>query len=232
MNVLAMDTSNQILSIAILKDNQLIGEVVTNLSKNHSVRLMPAIDQLMKEVNMKPEELDRIAVAKGPGSYTGVRIGLTTAKTLAWTLNIPVVGVSSLEILAYKGRFFEGYVCPFFDARRGLVYAGVYQWKDHKLVSVYEDQNILMDELLKQIAADGKRTLFLSPDIAIFSGEINDVLGDLALIPEGPYHFPSAAHLGLASLTKEADSTHALTPNYLRMAEAEANWLKQQKEKD
>src|SRR5690625_1724245 len=128
MNILAIDTSTHVLGVALLKNNQIIGEYVTHLAKNHCVRLMPAIDQLMKDVKMEPDQLDKIVVAKGPGSYTGVRIGLTTAKSLAWTLNIPIIGVSSIEVLAYQGRFFSAYICPFFDARRQMVYTGLYKW--------------------------------------------------------------------------------------------------------
>lgn len=109
---------------------------------------MPAIDQLMEETGTKPEELDRIAVAHGPGSYTGVRIGLTTAKTMAWALGIPVVGISSLEAVARQGAFFNGYVCPFFDARRGLVYTGLY---DSSMTVVMEETNILMEDWLNQL---------------------------------------------------------------------------------
>ncbi|WP_087974563.1 tRNA (adenosine(37)-N6)-threonylcarbamoyltransferase complex dimerization subunit type 1 TsaB [Oceanobacillus rekensis] len=229
MNILAIDTSNQVLGVSLLKDDQVVGEVMTNLTKNHSVRLMPAIDNLMNEIALKPEQLDRIVVAKGPGSYTGVRIGISTAKTMAWALDIPVVGVSSLEVLAYQGRFFPEYICPFFDARRGLVFTGLYQWKDNKLVSVLEEKNLLMDDVLKKLVEDQKRVVFLSPDISIYKEKIQQILGDHAIIPEGPYHIPQAGHLGLAGLNKDSDSTHELTPNYLRLAEAEANWLKQQK---
>jgi tRNA threonylcarbamoyladenosine biosynthesis protein TsaB len=230
MNILAIDTSNQVLGVSLLKDDQVLGEVMTNLTKNHSVRLMPAIDNLMNEIALKPEQLDRIVVAKGPGSYTGVRIGISTATTMAWALGIPVVGVSSLEVLAYQGRFFPDYICPFFDARRGLVFAGLYQWKDNQLESVLEEKNLLMDDVLEKLVEDQKKVVFLSPDISIYKDKIQQKLRELAVIPEGPYHIPQAAHLGLAGLNKEADSTHTLIPNYLRLAEAEANWLKQQKE--
>jgi len=231
MNILAMDTSNQVMGVAILKDEQIIGEMTTNLAKNHSVRLMPAVDQLMKEVGMKPEELDKIAVAKGPGSYTGVRIALSSAKSMAWALNIPVVGVSSLEVLAYQGRFFNGYICPFFDARRGLIYSGVYQWIQNELVSVYEEKNVLMEDLLIKLKGEDQPVLFLSPDISLHEEAIKEQLEELAIIPEGPYHLANPGHLGLAGLKLKPDSAHTLTPNYLRLAEAEANWLKEQKEK-
>lgn len=110
---------------------------------------MPAIDELLKECGLKPSDLTQIAVAKGPGSYTGVRIGVTIAKTLAWSLNIPVKTVSSLEVLAANGRFFQGLICPLFDARRGQVYTGLYQYRDGKLHGLEEDQNILLEDWLK-----------------------------------------------------------------------------------
>ncbi|WP_067725003.1 tRNA (adenosine(37)-N6)-threonylcarbamoyltransferase complex dimerization subunit type 1 TsaB [Oceanobacillus damuensis] len=232
MNILAIDTSNQVLGVSILKDDQIIGEIMTNLTKNHSVRLMPAIERLMGEVSMDPDQLDRIVVAKGPGSYTGVRIGISTAKTMAWSLNIPVVGVSSLEVLAYQGRFFNEYICPFFDARRGLVFTGLYKWENNKLSKVMDENNLLMDNVLQKLKEEQKRVLFLSPDIAVHKEAIQQSLGDLAVIPEGPYHVPQAGHLGLAGLEKEAETAHELVPNYLRLAEAEANWLKEQKEKE
>lgn len=230
MKLLAIDTSNNIMGIAIMEDDQIIGELVTNLNKNHSARLMPAIHQLMADVGVKAEELEKITVAKGPGSYTGVRIGLTTAKTLAWALNIPIVGVSSLEVLAYQGSFFDGYVCPFFDARRGLVFSGLYKFENGELSSVVEDQNIMMDTVLEDLKGKNEKVLFLSPDIHVFKERIIEVLGDKAVFPAGPFHVAHPSHLGLASLNYEADETHHITPSYLRMAEAEANWLKQKKE--
>ncbi len=232
MNVLAIDTSNHVLGVAVMKNEQVIGEIVTNLTKNHSTRLMPAVDTLMKEIDMKPEDLDQIAVAEGPGSYTGVRIGLTTAKTLAWALHIPIVGVSSLEVLAYQGSFFDGYICPFFDARRGFVYAGVYQWKNNQLISIDEDQNIMMNAILEKLKSEKENILFLSPDMDKFRQEILEQLGDKAIIPDEAFHIAKPSHLGLASIRHDAEEVHGLTPSYLRLAEAEAIWLKQQKEKE
>lgn len=232
MNVLAIDTSNQIMGVAIVKDNSLIGEVVTNLAKNHSVRLMPAINQLMNDISMTPGQLDEIVVAKGPGSFTGVRIGLATAKALAWSLGIPIKGVSSLETLAYQGSLFSSYICPFFDARRGMVYTGLYQWKDNKIKLVDQEVNLPMDEWLDHLAIEKKQILFLSQDIDMYRSVIRDILGDLAVIPDPTFHVAKPSHLALAGKYKNIDNTHTLTPNYLRLVEAEANWLKKQKERN
>ena len=134
MNVLAIDTSNYSLGIALVNQEQVIGEYITNMKKNHSIRVMPAIEKLMQDCEMKPTDVEKIVVAKGPGSYTGVRIGVTIAKTLAWTLNIPLVGISSLEALAAgAGRYFDGCISPLFDARRGQIYTGLYQYRKWKI---------------------------------------------------------------------------------------------------
>lgn len=231
MNILAIDTTNQVLGVSILKNKHLVGEFTSNVPKTHSLRLMPAIVQLMNDLNMKPSDLDKIVVANGPGSYTGVRIGVTTAKTLAWSLNIPVVGVSSLEVLAYQGRFFNGFVSPFFDARRQTVFTGLYKWSDGQLTEYDHERNVLMEDWLKQLKSENEEVLFLSPNIELYKDTILDHLGHLAIIPEEVYHVSKPSHLALAGVDKIPEDTHLLVPNYLRLAEAEAKWIKEQKER-
>lgn len=230
MNILGIDTSTEVMGVAIFKDNQLCGEIVTNLPKNHSVRLMPTIDYLMREVEMSPTCLNQIVVGKGPGSYTGVRIGLSTAKSMAWALQIPIVGVSSLEMLAYQGRNGNGYICPFVDARRDAVFTALYKWIDGQIVSVVEDQHIKINDWLAKLKHRGKLVTFLSPNLSLHKQLINEVLGELAHFPDHAYHYGRPSDLILAGVHKQPDNVHTLAPQYLRLAEAEANWLKQQKE--
>lgn len=225
MNILAIDTSNYVMGVAVLKEGAVAGEYVTNIKKNHSIRLMPAIDQVMKETGTKPEELDRIAVAHGPGSYTGVRIGLTTAKTMAWSLGIPVVGVSSLEAVARQGAFFSGYVCPFFDARRGLVYTGLYR---SDMTIDKAEKNILMEDWLHQLKELGEPILFLSQDLKVHEEQILDILGERAVLPEAPYQYARPSIIASVAKGMEPGPLHELVPNYLRIPEAEAKWLEQQ----
>lgn len=229
MKTLAIDTANQVLGVALFQDEDLVGQYVTNLKKNHSVTLMPAINQLMEDTNTAPDELEKIAVSKGPGSYTGVRIGLSTAKTFAWALDIPIVGVSSLEVLSYQGRFFNGCICPFFDARRNNVFTGLYQWKNDKMELVRDEKNVSMEDWLLALKALDVPVLFLSPDIAQYHEQVVMIMGDKAVIPTGECHVANPSHLALAASFKPFDDTHTLTPNYLRLAEAEAKWLKSQK---
>ena len=133
---LAIDTSNQTLSVAICNDQQLIGQYTGTTNKNHSLALMPAIDFIMKENQITPQGIERIVVAQGPGSYTGLRIGVTTAKTLAWTLGVELVGISSLASLAANSLDYQGLIVPLFDARRNNVYTGIYQWQGSQLVTI------------------------------------------------------------------------------------------------
>lgn len=230
MNILAIDTSNQVLGIAILSHNKIIGEMITNVKKNQTSRLMPGIHQLMNDVGMKPDQLNKIVVAKGPGSYTGVRIGVTTAKSLAWALSIPVVGVSSLEVLAYQGLFYNGFICPFFDARRQRVYTGLYQGENNHLIQVHEEINISMDDWLESVKVYDQDIMFLSPNIALYKPMIVEQMGNRAIFPKDIFHMAKPSNLAVIGLNKQADDTHSLIPNYLRLAEAEANWLQEQKD--
>lgn len=231
MNLLSIDTSNQAMGVALLNDDVLIGEMVTNIKRNHSVQLMPAINQLMRETGMTPDDLDKIAVAKGPGSFTGVRIGLATAKAMAWSLQIPIVGVSSLEVLAYQGYLSNMLISPFFDARRGNIYTGLYQWEDGMLRSVEPEQNPTMLDWLRQLAAEKQPILFLSPDIKLYQSVILENTDNFAIIPPSSFHLAKPSHLAFAALDKTPEPTHTLAPNYLRLAEAEAKWQREQKGK-
>ncbi|MCA1183911.1 tRNA (adenosine(37)-N6)-threonylcarbamoyltransferase complex dimerization subunit type 1 TsaB [Bacillus licheniformis] len=229
MTILAIDTSNLTLGLALIKDGKVIAEHISHLKKNHSVRAMPAIDELLKECGLKPSDLTQIAVAKGPGSYTGVRIGVTIAKTLAWSLNIPVKTVSSLEVLAANGRFFQGLICPLFDARRGQVYTGLYQYRDGKLHGLEEDQNILLEDWLKKLKAMDQQVLFIGSDTGIHREMIERILDEQAVIADPALQLPRPSELALIGELKEDEPVHSIVPNYIRLAEAEAVWLEKQK---
>jgi tRNA threonylcarbamoyladenosine biosynthesis protein TsaB len=227
MTVLAIDTSTNVMGIALMKEKQIIGEVITYINKNHSVRLMPAIEQLMKECNVKPNELTKIAVAKGPGSYTGVRIGVTVAKTLAYTLNIPLVGISSLKLLAANGRYFNGLVCSLFDARRTQLYTGLYDAKNGQIETVIDDCNILREQWVEQLKTYEQPILFVGNDVSLHEDYLKEALGDMAVFTNQNNQRPSElAYFSL--IEKEEESVHHFTPEYLRLAEAEANWIANQ----
>ncbi|WP_010285561.1 tRNA (adenosine(37)-N6)-threonylcarbamoyltransferase complex dimerization subunit type 1 TsaB [Bacillus timonensis] len=225
MKVLAIDTSNYVLGVAIVDEEKVIGEVITNLPKNHSVRVMPTIEKLMNECGIKPKELEKIVVAMGPGSYTGVRIGVTIAKTLAWSLQIPLVGVSSLEVVAANGRFFNGFISPLFDARRGQVYTGLYQFEGKTLSCVEEDKIILLSDWLQELKKKETPVLFIGNDIVIHNEQIETDLKEFAYVAPYTDWNPRPSELADLGMKKEPVDIHTFVPNYIRLAEAEANWL-------
>ncbi|WP_404330767.1 tRNA (adenosine(37)-N6)-threonylcarbamoyltransferase complex dimerization subunit type 1 TsaB [Mesobacillus maritimus] len=230
MKILSIDTSNYALGIGLLDDSQVMGEYISNIKKNHSVRVMPAIQTLMNECGVNPKDLTKIVVAKGPGSYTGVRIGVTIAKTLAWTLNIPMTGVSSLETLAASaGRYFNGYISPLFDARRGQIYTGLYQFKDGKLLTVESDKLVMTADWAPKLKELDRDILFIGTDLPLHRQVIKDLLGTKAQFAEVTEHNPRPAELALLGSDKPAEDPHSFVPNYIRLAEAEAKWLESQK---
>ncbi|MDY7433484.1 tRNA (adenosine(37)-N6)-threonylcarbamoyltransferase complex dimerization subunit type 1 TsaB [Bacillus sp. V26] len=229
MTILAIDTSNYTLGIALLRDNTVIAEYMTYLKKNHSVRAMPAVHSLLNDCDITPQDISKIVVAKGPGSYTGVRIGVTIAKTLAWSLNIPISAVSSLEALAANGRHFDGLISPIFDARRGQVYTGLYEHKNGLLEQAVPDQNVMLTEWLEMLKEKDRPVLFLGHDTSIHKETILDVLGTKGIIGSAAQHNPRPSELAYLGADREAADIHGLVPDYLRLAEAEAKWIESQK---
>lgn len=228
MKVLGIDTSNLVMSLAVIENDKLLGEYSTNLKKNHSIRLMPAISYLLDELEIDPQELEGIAVAQGPGSYTGVRIGVTTAKSMAWSLGIPLVGVSSLEVVAGNGASFDGLVSPLFDARRGQVYTALFE-KGERTV---DDQITLLDRWAEQLAELQKPILFLGDDVSLHQSAIVQRLGELAKFGPGEWNIPRAGYIARVGSKKIKDGeiaeVNSFAPQYLQLAEAEAKWLASQ----
>lgn len=229
MKVLAIDTSNNPLGIALLDNEKVIGEYITNLKKNHSIRVMPAIEQLMRDCEIETSELGKIVVAKGPGSYTGVRIGVTIAKTMAWSLGIPLVGISSLALMAGVGRNFDGYVSPLFDARRGQIYTGLYYYEGNQLKTEINDCNILAVEWAESLKKLDKPILFVGNDFVLHKETIANILGDQAIFASITENNPRPSELGLLGFNLPGEDIHTFVPNYIRLVEAEAKWLDSQK---
>ena len=218
MKVLAFDTSSKALSVALLEEENRLAELTLTIKKNHSITLMPTIEFLMASIDWKPTDLDRIVVAEGPGSYTGLRIAVATAKTLAQTLKIDLVGVSSL--LALVPEEIEGLAIPVMDARRNHVYAGVYQ--EDQLV--YPEGHLSFEAVLERVKGAEKVT-FLG-EVEAFREQIQEALPSAQMVET----LPDAVRIGRLGLTKEAVSVHGFVPNYLKRVEAEENWLKDHQE--
>lgn len=217
MKILALDSSNQALSVALVEDGQLQAETLLTIKKNHSVSLMPVVDFLVAQVGWQPSDLDKIVVAQGPGSYTGLRVAVATAKTLAYALGSDLVGVSSLQSLLPSGD--DGLVVPLINARRNAVYAGCYEKGQAIQADAYWD----FDELLSSLPSEKKVT---------FVGEVDAFISQIKeKMPQANYQptFPSAYQLALIGQDLPTADVIAFEPSYLKRVEAEENWLQHHK---
>ena len=231
MKILALDSSSKALSVALVAEGQLLGEVNLNVKKNHSTTLMTAVDFLMKQAGLELADLDRIAVAQGPGSYTGLRMAATVAKTLAYTGDKDLVGVSSLYAIAaaIKGNDSKAVVVPVMDARRGNAYAAAYQ----KGQAIIADQHCLFSEFLTDLSE--KVAAF---DQVIFTGETENFRADIEaagfdtdqIISDSALKMPSAYEVARKAESLQAEPVHAFVPHYLKKVEAEERWLETHEE--
>ncbi|MDQ7112071.1 tRNA (adenosine(37)-N6)-threonylcarbamoyltransferase complex dimerization subunit type 1 TsaB [Staphylococcus simulans] len=219
MIYLLLDTSNKPMSLAVMQDENILVEHTTNIKRNHSVQLMPAIQKIIEEAGITKRDINAIIVAKGPGSYTGLRIGVTTAKTLAYALNTELYGVSSLEALAatLPDTQTEQLIVPVFDARREAVYTGVYQYQEGQLVNLLEDQYMLITDLNNYLNQQQQPHVFVGHDLENITELLN-----------GPiiHQLPNASVM--QSLITQPENIHTFKPDYLKLSEAERNWLKTQ----
>lgn len=227
---LGIETANAPLSVAIVQDNKVIAEVVQNIKLTHSVGAISAIEEVMNKAGITPVQIDAIAVSEGPGSYTGVRIGVTLAKTLAWSLQKPLVGVSSLKALAANARTANYAICSLIDARRQNVYAGIY--KADTMEPIIEDHHDHIDGLLQKLQQLQQPIFFVGTDVDLYMEKIQQVLGDFAIRAPFTMDLPRASEL--IALAQQMplptiEAVHAFVPQYRRIAEAEANWIKEQK---
>lgn len=215
MKQLMIDTATTRLSVALSESGKIQAEATVMVSKNHAVTLMPMIEQLMAAVKWTPNMLERIIVTTGPGSYTGIRIGVTTAKTLAYTLNIPLIGVSALQLMAAAPNTSLP-VVSLIDARRGNAYIGHYRHNK----AVTPDIHASVSDWLR---LNVQEKIMVVGDVEPF----RDVLADYDYV-EAPAAHSYGRASDLVLFSEEAHDVHSFEPEYLRLAEAEAKWLEGQ----
>ncbi len=226
MKTIAFDTSNQPLSVAIFEDDKLVDQRATNVLKNHSVQLLPFMDELLKAAGWQPNDLDQVIVSQGPGSYTGLRIAVTTAKTLAFTLNLALVGISSLALLAANVTATDKLIVPIMDARNDNMYVGGYRYLAGRLTSVQADRHSNLQKLIDDLKATATDVIFVG-EVGRFELALREALPTAEF---STTNLPNAANLMmLAELEKpitDIDAIHQFVPNYLRLSQAEVDWAK------
>lgn len=225
MKVLAIDTSTVVAAVALMDDEKLLGEYSINNKKTHSQKLMVMIDEIMKDLDIKPSDIDVFAASIGPGSFTGLRIGVTTAKAMAYATNKPVVGVPTLDALAYNIVTSEFIICPILDARNSQVFTALYEVKGKRFERITEYMGIPVFELAQIIVQNNKKVIFTGDAIDLHKDYLKSELGEnceFAPLGNRLQRGASVAELALM-MAKEGKFTSSfeLVPFYLRKSQAE-----------
>ena len=231
MLILAFETSAKAASVALMEGEKLLGEAYQNTGLTHSQTLMVMAEDLLKQCGKTVQDVTAVAVAEGPGSFTGVRIGVAAAKGFAWGREIPCYGISTLEAMAESLGIYEGYVCPVMDARRSQVYNALFYVNNGVVERRREDRAISLADLGAELAALNA-PIFLVGD---GSDLTHKTLKDQVSVILPPEHRKHQRATGVAILASrqaaqgEAPSGGALTPNYLRLSQAEREKLEKMK---
>ena len=234
MLILAFETSAKAASVALTENGKLLGEGYQNTGLTHSQTLMVMAEDTLKQCGKTAAEVEAVAVAAGPGSFTGVRIGVAAAKGFAWGKELPCYGVSTLEAMAESLGAFDGYVCPCMDARRSQVYNALFLAEGGKLTRVTEDRAIALADLKEELK-NLKKSIFLVGDGAnLCYNTLKDDVPQLVLPPEHRIHQRAVGVAILAQRLADAGiapSGGELTPNYLRLSQAEREKLERENNK-
>lgn len=222
MIVLGIDSSATAASAAIIADGKLVSEVFSDTGLTHSQTLLPMIEKCMEMANISANDLDLIAVANGPGSFTGVRIGIATVKGIAFTNNIPCAEVSTLEGIAYNVPVFNGIICSVMDARCNQVYAALFKNADDcKVNRLTEDMAISIDELGEKIKNYDKPVILVGDGAEICYNKLKgDNTGMLYIAPLN-IRKQRASSVALSSFDKEKITAKQLSVNYIRLPQAQ-----------
>ena len=220
MLILAFESSAKAASAALVKDGKLISQYSQCSGLTHSRTLLPMGDDMLKNAELKISDVDLIAVAHGPGSFTGIRIGVSMVKGLAWAAEKPCVGVSTLEALAWHGVALGGYVCPVMDARRNQVYNAIFKIEDGRPVRITEDRPIALAELAEEVRALDA-PMFLVGDGAELTEKFFKEQGIACTVAPENLRWQSAWGVAMAAMDKEPGDADSLLPVYLRLSQAE-----------
>lgn len=225
MKILALDSSGLVASVAVVEDDTLLAEYTVNYKKTHSQTLLPMLSEAAKMIELDLKTVDAIAVAGGPGSFTGLRIGSATAKGLGLALNKPLVHIPTVDALAYNLFGSNKYICPLMDARRNQVYTGIYRFEGEEFQIIEKQAPLEVEEIAQKLNALGGKVIFLGDGVPVYQ----EMLEKLMKVPYffAPAHMNRQRASAVAALAiqyvkegkTETAAEHA--PDYLRLSQAE-----------
>lgn len=232
MKTLAVDTSTMMATCALLDEDRLLGEFSLNQDMTHSENLVPMIKEMLDNLNLKVKDIDLFGVAIGPGSFTGLRIGIATIKSFAHVFDKPVIGVSTLEGLAFNLPY-NGYIVPMIDARRNRIYTGIYNRIKGNLINIVEPTIMEVDKLMKLLQEEYDHIIVNGNGTLVYRDIILEALGDQVIMAPKNLNSCRASSIGELALLKykegQRDSYYHLVPEYLRESQAQRELRKRDK---
>ena len=234
MNLLAIDASGIAGSVAYIKNGKLAGEYYFCDKLTHSQTIMPMLEHMKSLISINLDEVDAVAVTAGPGSFTGLRIGVTAAKTLALALDVPIVGVPTLDVIAGGVCFTEHFICPIMDARRNQVYTAVYQYQEEGLKRLTDHMAADINAHLEMLKSYEGKVIFMGDGVGIYKEQIQEALGGQALFAPCFCNLQHASVLGAMAerlyAEGKGEDPSTFVPMYLRKSQAERE--KEEREKN
>ena len=227
MKVLGIDTSSNATSIAVIEDNKLICEYTVNTKTTHSQKLMPMIENMLKISEVNVNDMDMIAICQGPGSFTGLRIGMATAKALSHVNNLPIVGVNSLELLAGNMDLSDKKICSILDAQRTQVYMGQYKFENNKLVEIKSVDVVEIDELLEELKSSNEEWILVGEAVYKYEDKIKEI--ENICVPAPSHNVNKASSLCSIAMSKynqniDVYDCYSINPVYIRKSQAEVQY--------
>ena len=227
MKVLGIDTSSLAASVAVIEDNKLICEYTINTKLTHSQKLMPMIENMLKISDINVNEMDMIAVCQGPGSFTGLRIGMATAKALAHVNKLHIVGINSLELLAGNMDLCDKKICSILDAQRTQVYMGQYKFENNELVELKNVDVVEIDDLLEELKNSNEEWILVGEAVYKYEEKIKEI--ENIYIPAPSHNVNKASSLcsiAVNKYKKEIDTydCYSINPVYIRKSQAEVQY--------
>jgi len=230
LKTLAVDTSTMMATCAVLDEDYLLGEFSLNQDMSHSENLIPMIKEVLDNLKLKPKDIDLYGVAIGPGSFTGLRIGVATVKSFAHVFDKPIIGVSTLEALAYNLPY-NGIVVPMIDARRNRVYTGIYKWNQDKIINIMRPTIMEIEDLL-DILKTHEDIMVNGNGIHLYRDKIINTLGEKVKLSPIGLNECKASSVGELARIKYSegirDNYYTLAPDYLRESQAQRELRKKE----
>ena len=229
MLVLSVDSSYSTATCALIKDDKILAEINLNDKKQHSVILMRLIDSILKEYEIDINDIDAFIISRGPGSFTGLRIGMATLKGLAFASKKPLISVSTLDALAYNSISFQGIICPIMDALRDNIYTCLYKNENNNLTPLIKEQCLNINELVNILKEQTLPIIFVGDGVAKHKEFLQENIPNSFFAPNHS-NFPKASSVGELGIKKINDGVieniNSINPIYLRKSQAEREYEK------